>query len=74
MNIGKILKEFRCQSDLNQQDVADALNICRSSYSKIEQNKVMLRVDQMFILADLFGLDVEYFTQRIYDAEFSSIL
>lgn len=54
MDIGKTLKRFRKEAGLTQKQVAGALNTSRSSYSKIEEDKLELRLSQFFALCTLF--------------------
>lgn len=70
MKFGFILKELRLIKGVTQQYIADRLNIERSTYSKWETERIMLRVDQLKHIADIYGLDFEYIsrcveTQRI---------
>lgn len=45
MNIGQVLKVLRRRADLTQEDIAHAVNISRSSISKIERNEMSLQVE-----------------------------
>lgn len=45
LNIGKILRLTRKQTDLTQEDMAYMINISRSSISKIERNEMSLQTE-----------------------------
>lgn len=68
MNIGFILKELRAIKKASQLQIASKLNIERSTYTKWETNKVMLKVDQLKDLSNLYGIDFEYMA-RCVEAE-----
>ncbi len=68
MNLGFILKELRAIKKASQQQIANRLHIERSTYTKWETNKVMLRVDQLKDLSSLYGMDFEYMA-RCVEAE-----
>ena len=56
--IGDILKEYRINRALSQQQVADALKIDRSTYSYYELNKTHPSLDTIVKLAKIFDVDV----------------
>jgi len=60
MKFGFILKELRQLKGVTQEFIANKLNIERSTYSKWETDKIILRVDQLKKLATIYGLDFEY--------------
>lgn len=45
MDVGKNLKLTRKNADLTQEDMAQSLNIARSSISKIERNEMSLQIE-----------------------------
>lgn len=59
MTIGYILKELRTLKKVSQQQIADRLNIERSTYAKWETDKIMLRVDQLINLSNYYGIGFE---------------
>jgi transcriptional regulator with XRE-family HTH domain len=65
MKFGFILKELRQLKGVTQQFIADKLNIERSTYSKWETDKIVLRVDQLRNLALIYGLDFEYMSRCV---------
>ncbi len=65
MVIALILKELRTIKKASQQQIADKLNIERSTYTKWETGQVMLRVDQLQEIANLYGIDFEFMARCI---------
>ena len=68
MKFGPILKELRKIKGATQKSIAEKLNIERSTYSKWESDKIVIRVDQLKKLASVYGLDFE-FMSRCVEAE-----
>ena len=52
------LKEFRMDSSLSQQQVADLLNIHRSTYSYYELGKTEPSLDNIRMLSKIFGVSL----------------
>jgi transcriptional regulator with XRE-family HTH domain len=65
MKFGFILKELRQIKGVTQQLIADKLNIERSTYSKWETDKIILRVDQLKNIASIYGMDFEFMSRCI---------
>lgn len=65
MKFGSILKELRKIKGVNQQQIAEKLNIERSTYSKWETDKIVIRVDQLKNLAAIYGLDFEFMSRCV---------
>lgn len=63
MKFGPILKELRKIKGVTQQRIAEKLNIERSTYSKWESDKIVIRVDQLKKLASVYGLDFEFISR-----------
>ena len=55
---GDILKSHRRAIDLTQQQLADKLNIDRTSISKYENNKQIPEIDVLRKIADFFNITV----------------
>lgn len=55
----KTIKNLRLSSGLSQQQVADRLNIARTSYISIEQGKRELTLSEASKIADMFGIEIE---------------
>lgn len=65
MKLGFILKELRIIKKASQKQIANSLYVERSTYAKWETGRVMLRVDQLKDLANLYGLEFEYIVRCI---------
>ena len=65
MNIGCILKELRIMKNATQQQIARKLNIERSTYAKWEIGSVMLKVDQLQNVAEIYGIEFEWIARCI---------
>lgn len=57
LTINQQLKFFREKKNLNQKDLADALDITKSGYSLIESGKNRLRPNHLEILKEKFGFE-----------------
>lgn len=58
------IKELRLAHRLLQRDVAQLLNVSRASYSLYESEKVMPTLDMLMILADHYGVSLDYLVGR----------
>ena len=58
MDIYKNIREIRLQKGINQQALADALNLDVAVISKIEKGKRDLRVKELEISSNVLGLTV----------------
>jgi transcriptional regulator with XRE-family HTH domain len=56
--IASRIKEARDQSGLNQRDVAQALNISQSSYSRMERGILAPDAAQLRVLSGLHGVSI----------------
>lgn len=65
MKFGSILKELRQIKGITQKHISEKLNIERSTYSKWETDKIVLRVDQLRKLATVYGLDFEFMSRCV---------
>lgn len=54
------IKALRKEHKKTQQNIADLLNIRRSTYGEYERGKILPPMDKMKILADYFGVSVDY--------------
>jgi transcriptional regulator with XRE-family HTH domain len=59
--IGSKLKELRKAKRLNQDDVAIGTGICRSSLSNYETGRRTPALNQLVILANFYGVALDYF-------------
>ena len=58
------LKELRNQKKLTQADVAAHLQVARESYSRYESGEREMPYDSLILLAELFGVSVDYILGR----------
>lgn len=56
--IGENLKELRLKKEVTQQDVADYLEVDRSTYTYYELGKATMNYERMFKLAEYFSVDL----------------
>lgn len=54
------LKELRTQNGLQQKEIASALNISKQSYSNYELGQREPSIETLCLLADYFGVSVDY--------------
>ncbi len=54
----ELLKKLRIEKNLSQQEIAERLNISRTSYIAFEQGKRELSLDEANKLADFYGISV----------------
>lgn len=62
MELHKRLQQLRKERKLNQEDLAKLLDVKRATISAYETNKIMPPYDKIKILADYFGVTVNYLT------------
>lgn len=60
MNYGTRLKELRAIFKLSQNDVANLLNIKRSSYNQFEQQYDIIPIKRLNELANIFNCSIDY--------------
>lgn len=74
--IGQKIRALRENKNMTQEDLAKILNTTRQSVSRYEQGKRKAGQDELFELADFFGISINYFfptsvqktdIQNIYD-------
>ena len=63
MNIQR-LKDIREDKDLMQNDIAKLLNTTQQQYSKYELGIQSIPVERLNILADFYGVSVDYLIGR----------
>lgn len=56
--IGTIIRQKRESLKISQEAVAFALNMSQAAYSKIERNETKLKVEQVYKIADYFGITI----------------
>ena len=65
------LKEHRERCGYSQQQVADVLNVHRSTYSYYESGKTEPSLENICILARIFGVSLDTLLEMDYDCDFS---
>lgn len=61
----KKLRDFRVDKDFKQKEIAAMLNIVPSAYSRIERGERGLRVEQLKIIAEMLGKNInEFFKEK----------
>lgn len=68
MNYGIKLKKLRESESLTQQQVADLLNIKRSSYNQFEQQYDIIPIKRLNELANIFNCSIDYILDLNSDA------
>lgn len=56
--IGSYIRQKRESLKISQEAVAFVLDMSQAAYSKIERNETKLKVDQVYKIADYFGVSV----------------
>lgn len=64
---GDRLKELREDANMTQEQLAEKLNINKSSISSYETNSKMPSVDKLVKIADIFKVSLDYLTCRTKD-------
>ena len=69
-NIGTNIQAARYAKKLTQDEVIAKLqlmgiNISRSTYAKIETNRMNIRVSELIALAEILGVDYNFFFQDL---------
>ena len=57
------LRVLKAKSGFNQSKMADIMNVSQSMYSKIERGVSPIQEDQIIRLNEMFGLEIDYFSQ-----------
>lgn len=65
LQVGQRLRQLRTQKGLSQQEVADYLEVCRSTYTKYETGASQMSYSTILILAKY--LSVDFNTLLCYD-------
>ena len=71
MDIGANIQKARKKSGLKQDEVVARLqlmelNISRSTYAKIETNRINIKVNELVALSKIFGVDYNFFFQDLF--------
>ena len=60
----KRMRELREDKDWKQEQVAEYLGIRQTTYSKYELGKILIPVDYLIRLADLYDVNLDYLVGR----------
>jgi len=63
--VGAWLKDLRLDAELRQQDIGDALGICFTAISSIENGRGAVPPDRYEAIADLLGVPKEEFGKKM---------
>lgn len=64
--MGEVLRTLRIKNDFQQRDIAELLDMCVSSYSRIESGKMDLSLEDAEALCSLYSMPIEWvLDQRI---------
>ena len=58
------LKELRVNKKLTQEEVSKVLGISRTNYNRYETGKVKPDFNSLILLADFYGVSIDYIVQR----------
>lgn len=72
INFGTVLKKFRQESGLSQQQVADALGLQRSTYAYYETNKSRPSYECLKEISRLYNLKVDELLLSVSDSRVNS--
>jgi len=72
--VAQKLKELRTGHKLTQNDIAALLNISREAYSMYENEKRQLNYEALCVIANYYGVSLDYLFGRIDTTELPSAL
>ena len=55
--LGRLLKSYRKEHSLSQQDIADRLKVSRSLVGSWEQGRRVIYIDDLYKLCDIYNVD-----------------
>ena len=61
------LKDLREDHDLTQAQVAKIIGTSQQHYGKYENGKIIIPFDRMIVLADYYGVSLDYIAGRTND-------
>lgn len=60
-DLGIKIKHLRIDKDLNQEQLAEKVNMSREHISCLECGKYSIQVSNLYKIADFFEVDIKYF-------------
>ena len=64
MNYYKRLKDLREDNDKTQKEIAEIIQTSQSYYAQYENGHRPIPIDRLIILADYYGVSLDYITGR----------
>ena len=64
LSFGKRLKSLRIKNDLSQQEIADRLNLNRSTYARYELDQTQPDFDTLQKIADFYDVSIDFLLGR----------
>ena len=58
------LRDFREDRDISQQKMAELLNVAQTTYSDYELGRLNIPVSALHMLADFYGVSIDYLLGR----------
>ena len=58
--LGDRLRELREESELNQEDIANKINVSRSTYANYETGRAEPSISLLISLANLYEVSIDY--------------
>ncbi|MBQ8458500.1 helix-turn-helix transcriptional regulator [bacterium] len=65
LSIGKIIKQFRCQNNLTQEELAEKVDISKNYLSKVERGLSLLNMETFLKMAQILSFSLEDFGIKI---------
>lgn len=60
------IKNLRVINKRTQVEIAKVLGIAQNTYSQYENGKIPYRADMLIVLADLYGVDIDFLLDRTF--------
>jgi transcriptional regulator with XRE-family HTH domain len=60
-DLGTKIKHLRIDKDLNQEQLAEKVNMSREHISCLECGKYSIQISNLYKIADFFEVDIKYF-------------
>lgn len=69
MKLGNKLRHLREEQGLTQKDVAEILNVQKSTILNIEKNNIRITVDRLIELSDIYKVEPSDFFEKKYKSK-----
>lgn len=67
--VGKRIQEIRKENNVNQQELADFLNLSRTSVSNIENGRHPIFIHHIYTIAEKFNVPIEKILPSVFDIQ-----